>query len=348
MRGVDWKKLEYRANKFSSLLHEMAQHQSFHGLPCLGFVKNEDTIRYGYVFDLSASGIPAACQAPLSPPVSRKTALPCFATLHDLLCNPCLQPSLNTRVSYAIDLLETVLQLHTAGWLHKEIRSHNIIFVSQSPECVSDQDLIRSPLHVVGYAYARKDDQYDFTEPLESESEADLYRHPSSSLGNLRQPYCKCFDIFSVGCLLLELGLWTTLSDILGNYIITPFAPAARPGPRTATSWTPLHTPPHSPRSSKEDLEVKKPPDYQHLQREMLAQFRKSTSRPGTVIELLASRAGRVYCEIVRECLTVKTDGWETTGPSQAGDRIKQEENGYALDLEKRALDCLRGLAERL
>lgn len=39
----------------------------------------------------------------------------------------------------------------------------------------------------------------------------DLHRHPDSLDGMLRRPYCKSFDIYSLGLVLLEIGLWKVL-----------------------------------------------------------------------------------------------------------------------------------------
>ena len=40
---------------------------------------------------------------------------------------------------------------------------------------------------------------------------SDLHRHPSSLNGMSRKPYCKSYDIYSLGLILLEIGLWKVL-----------------------------------------------------------------------------------------------------------------------------------------
>ncbi len=40
---------------------------------------------------------------------------------------------------------------------------------------------------------------------------SDLHQHPSSLNGMSRKPYCKSFDIYSLGPVLLEIGLWKVL-----------------------------------------------------------------------------------------------------------------------------------------
>lgn len=125
---------------------------------------------------------------------------------------------LNASVPYfGAENIETILQLHTAGWLHKEIRSQNLLFVHSGTDVPSPSlgSLPRSSqCYVAGYVYARPDDPQEMTEPMASQLQADLYRHPQY-LNSSRATYRKSFDIFSVGCVLLELGLWSSLADVL-------------------------------------------------------------------------------------------------------------------------------------
>jgi serine/threonine protein kinase len=135
---------------------------------------------------------------------------PALRTLRELL-DETGAPSVNLRISFAITLLETLLQLHTSGWLHKEFRSDNVIFLRDTFDYVDD--FLSAPMRVTGYAYARADQPQEPTEPLQSEVELDLYRHPRC-LGHTREFFRRAFDIFSVGCILLEIGFWCSLSNL--------------------------------------------------------------------------------------------------------------------------------------
>ncbi|KIW28630.1 uncharacterized protein PV07_08276 [Cladophialophora immunda] len=215
-RGIKLPLLENRVDRVSAFLHELDS--SFHSLPCRGYIKDWAVKnRYAYVFDLPFSVYPPAAQRS---PVERhmdQPSLPSMHTLRDMLERPMGIPSLNLRLSYAITLLETLLQIHTADWLHKELRSNNILFIrGPQSDNASDEDILLSPIYVAGYVYARVDSPDELTEPTESDFENDLYRHPQS-MGSSRVSYRKSFDIFSVGCVLLELGLWKSLPDILRN-----------------------------------------------------------------------------------------------------------------------------------
>ena len=193
--GLDHDIMKDRLCKVSFFLRDLDE--SFHGLSCLGFVELYG--RYAYVFDLRHE---TSLQTPRS--------VPSFQTLHYLLDEVPI-PSLNLRLAFAITILETLLQLHTLGWLHKELRSDNVLFILDTFS--ETTDFLLAPMRITGYVYARADDLHEPTEPLKSELQADLYRHPAC----LRQPrenFRRAFDAFSVGCILLELGLWCSLATL--------------------------------------------------------------------------------------------------------------------------------------
>lgn len=350
---TDWKRLESRIARFSALLGDMSEHNSFHCLPCLGFVKHPRTGQYGYVFDVSPTAIRGATLPHTQQSIPRRRLfLPTVRNLRDVLNLPSLQPSLNLRVSYAVTMLETVLQLHTAGWLHKEIRSDNVLYVG-SNIAAADQELLQSPTFIAGYTYAREDEHNDFTESLALDPEADLYRHPSTVLGACRQPYRMSFDVFSIGCVLLEIGLWKSLSQILLNYAHSS-AVVAEPQPTTVAfhsnfSSAPPATPPATPKSSQLDhsLEISRA-EYPRLRRELLAQFNLGKHVSGDVVGLLAARTGETYMSVVKECFNIASQGDDVFVDEQSGSPGEDSENARVLEFEERALRKLRALAEAL
>jgi len=196
-----------RVNKVSKLLHELI-HPSFHSLRCIGYLEDNKLSRYGIVYEVPIRSVE----------IDRPDAFPVISvTLRSMLeATDC--PSLNARVKVAILLLGTILQLHTSGWLHKAITSDNLITFAPRGFLVSASPLssleTNSVIYLTGYNYARSDDPAEMTEPSLSQIDAELYRHPLS-IGTSRQRYCRAFDLFSVGCILLELGLWSSLSSVL-------------------------------------------------------------------------------------------------------------------------------------
>ena len=181
-----------------------ADRASFHSLHCIGVMPKDSAfepvdnafVSYGLVFRLERSQ-------------SMNAKLPYLISLSDSYAQP-RKPSLNERLGIALTLAETVLQLHTTGWLHKGIRPDNILFVSTDSQgwetCTTEGPFL------AGYEYARP--SIGETETVPSQPEMDLYRHPSSQ-GPARSNFRKAFDLFALGCVLLEIALWTKFRTIL-------------------------------------------------------------------------------------------------------------------------------------
>jgi hypothetical protein len=172
---------------------------SFHTLPLLGLLAWQEQCRFGFVHRIPPSS--KACDGIWH-----------HKSLHAIISDYTMV-SLTTRVDIAIQMGQTILQFHTAGWLHKAIRSHNIIFLtSNSDDTVAS--LLRDP-YLVGFDYARPDSKsgQELTELPDTPLLMDLYRHPKSR-GIHRQSYQKQFDLYGLGCLLLELALWKPLVEI--------------------------------------------------------------------------------------------------------------------------------------
>jgi serine/threonine protein kinase len=111
-------------------------------------------------------------------------------------------PLLGERFRLAQKLSELVYHIHSCGWLHKGLRADNIIFFS------APHMSIENP-YIVGWEYSRKEAKVEHTESmLSGTSEANLYAHPSQLRG---EPYCRKFDHYQLGCLLIEIGYWKPL-----------------------------------------------------------------------------------------------------------------------------------------
>jgi hypothetical protein len=194
-----WPRLIVHLQRLAVLLCNMDD-PSFHSLPCRGYMYYQDKERCCLTYRLTQKG-----------QIEGKNIV--VNSLEDLIVR---EPhvSLNCRLKIAKDLAETVLQIHTAGWLHKAIRPANILFVAPSEDSV--ESILWTPTIMVGYGYARADtkDAAAFTELPDSAWESDIYRHPQAR-GPGRRPFEKQFDLYSLGCVLLELALWRPLADIL-------------------------------------------------------------------------------------------------------------------------------------
>ena len=304
---VEWKdvdralesKLKYRIANVAALLAEMKD-PAFHSLSCFGFLKAAKSGRYAYLFEP-----PGAVSSRFS-----------MKSLQDLLASQIQRPSLNRRIAIAINLTETVLQLHTSGWLHKCIRPDNVLFFEINlGEGDSGDDL--PPAYLCGYEYARADNPLETTEAPSAQRHSEIYRHPLS-IGHGRVSFTKGFDLYSLGCVLLELGFWAPLQTVLLRYLRRN----ANIVVNSADDVVPTST--LTPRNDAEYYSMVG--EKQRLLRE---------TGPGTIHAELHYRMGAAYSQTVMECLHAAT--------SQAGrDELDFDDS---LDIQEESLATLRGLA---
>lgn len=334
-RSVDpeaWKLLNDRVGKLASLLNSIDD-PSFHSLRCHGYLRYAGM--YGYVFDLP---LPNECTDDMNDPAN----LPLVQTLSEFLSTSSVRPSLNARMSCAINILETLLQLHTADWLHKELRSDNVLLLRYQPEAGTCIDELARHMYVGGYVYARADNTQEYTEPALVEATSELYRH-SASLGPIRKRYRKSFDVFSAGCILLELGLWSCLPVVLqsvdqlehkSNRDLSMGASSAvrrtNAGDSANSDVTNSHTRQNDRSSSVQS------------KRRLLEQIGTNTEPGVTIVKRLEADMGKTYANVVLECLTAATVMMQP----DVGEEIN--ENELVLELEQRSLNRLRQLVEVL
>ena len=134
--------------------------------------------------------------------------------------NRSLQPSLSLKFDLAIKLVDCVLSLHKAGWLHKNISSINImcfpgVFLTKAAS-------IARPW-LIGFNYSRLNGKTVFTEGPGHEHDLRDYQHPEylkkmkrdhSQHENTLVRYTQEFEYYSVGLVLMEVGLWKVLHRV--------------------------------------------------------------------------------------------------------------------------------------
>jgi serine/threonine protein kinase len=153
---------------------------------CRGYIVDQEHSRFGFVYDFAAP-------SETTPP-----------SLFDLLnTQPCLIPS---RIKTAQSLANSLLYFHAAGWLHKDLRSANVIMADHSE---GQGTLPR--IYISGFEYARPDEEGTSTMQPD---ETNVYCHPDYQL----KPYGykRSYDFYSLGIVLLELAYWQTARTIPG------------------------------------------------------------------------------------------------------------------------------------
>lgn len=190
-----------RVDKLVSLLSDVHKPNQLRIPHCIGYFddlrceeNNYRTGRLGFVFQkpslLSAS------------PVSLRSLI-MFRT----------KPLLTDRIAIAKAIANCLMSLHSVNWLHKGLRSQNILFFPRD-----DSTVEYSCPYLSGFGYARPAFREDMTEMMSQNPEADMYRHPRThGLGPWegRQGYKRTFDVYSLGVILVEIATWQAIETVL-------------------------------------------------------------------------------------------------------------------------------------
>ena len=166
---------------------------------CSGFYTNWDKQRFELFYD-----IPRLESANASP-----------RTLRNLLCAKENKlgafHSINNRLHLASQLAHSVLYVHTARLVHKNIRPETILIME--PPQTADKKT-RYP-YIIGYPVL-----FGFSKIREIEAESELsgdhdwekniYRHPQRQGLHPEDRYNILHDVYSLGVCLLEISLWTS------------------------------------------------------------------------------------------------------------------------------------------
>lgn len=173
-------------------------------LNCAGLVQDAgERKRFGFLFNL-----------PHWVDVSRQ-----LTTLHSYLSGKSNgathmgRPTLGERFELARDLAYSVAELHGANILHKNLHSGNIFFF---PERFNKPPRVSRPF-LGGFEVSRPDQNGQLSLDL-SRKQFKSYQHPdfydpSNKMQGKPSSHRK-YDIYSLGLILLEIGLWTPIANL--------------------------------------------------------------------------------------------------------------------------------------
>lgn len=231
---IEWKEYDYqmpgspsppplivdRVQRLASLLHHKPKPEAFRVPHCLGYFDNarrhsdssidsegdDDGVdtRIGFVFEKPKD----EDISPETPPVS----------LFDLI-NSSAKPRVTERIHVAHAVANCLLYLHSVNWLHKGLRSHNIVFfpvTTKSKHGVRKRIDYSKP-YLSGFDFARPARADEQTEIPGDNGAYNLYRHPHTQGHGFgpRESFRKSFDIYSLGVVMVELAHWETIDKVL-------------------------------------------------------------------------------------------------------------------------------------
>ncbi|EXJ53414.1 uncharacterized protein A1O5_13348 [Cladophialophora psammophila CBS 110553] len=191
---------EKRVQEISQILAVTPKPEKLRILDCLGYVPMRQRGCFTFIYNFPTWADPT------QKPISLAEILPSGT-------NSLKKPPLGTRFDLARSLASSLLLLQACGILHKGLKPENIVFFRLSPK--PEYDLSRP--YIVGFDYARLHMTRFVSDDMELR-ECDLsYAHPAYNFTR-SQRYVEIFDIYSLGILLLQVGLWMDLFSILKEW----------------------------------------------------------------------------------------------------------------------------------
>ncbi len=189
-----------RIEQLSALFH-INQDPSFRLPFSSGYYHDSQQARYGIVFN----------------PLLHDCGQLKVVTLENILfwkpstkSNRTLRPDLGSRFKLAYTLTLSLSKIQSIGWYHQGIRSENVIFVSTADRFEDSKDICWDEPWWVGYSTARPD-TFDSIPGYDPSPVRNWYRHPDR-WGQQPKSFNKVHDIYSIGVVLLEIGIWAPIS----------------------------------------------------------------------------------------------------------------------------------------
>lgn len=196
--------------RLGKLLHDPKTPVRLHTRTCYGLTEDIDKGRIGFVYKLPWRLDVRGSHAQKARALTRQ--MPC--SLESVIKTE-QAPPLGDRFGLAKKLLEGVMLMHATGWVHKNIRSTSIMFFRKCPVSRSTPPFNWESPYLMGWGFSRSENlTVNVTRgsaevggsTQEHRIELDIYQHPDKRMDPYRR-YQHAYDIYSLGLVLLELGL---------------------------------------------------------------------------------------------------------------------------------------------
>jgi hypothetical protein len=189
-----------RVKKLASLLHSFPGPEDFRTLRCSAFIHQPRESAFGLIYDYPYQDV--------ATPKTLDKILEETASYRE-------RPTLESRYRLATTLAVSLSGFHSVGWLHKSISPYNILFfVAEGSKAAG---WLEEP-YLTGFNHSRQDDPLAFTVGPSTDEVGRRYYHPDYVRMHERQVwYAPRFDYYSLGLVLLEIGLWVTVEKMVAG-----------------------------------------------------------------------------------------------------------------------------------
>ena len=183
-----------RLGEIVEMLRQDHKPDDFLTLDCLGAFHDVNHQRWGLVYDIPVqAGLPICLNSLLR----QGKSLPTY-------------PGIDERFTLAKRLIACIHSCHSAGWIHKSISSASVIFFATGYDW-NDMSIDRP--YLIGFDHSRPEEKHSFTSrSAQPPHWTHEYRHPAYREGSTRAKISH--DYYSMGLVLLEIGLWTSISNV--------------------------------------------------------------------------------------------------------------------------------------
>ncbi|KAI7788055.1 hypothetical protein LA080_013361 [Diaporthe eres] len=124
-------------------------------------------------------------------------------------------PPLEARIRLSQQLAGSLHSFGLARWFHKDFNCRNIVFFRS--KLVPSSVMLESP-YITGFSISRPDAPNEVSLNKDHE-DLSVYLHPDLRTGDhsARPKYGSKYDVYSLGLVLLEIGLWRTLTPMIDS-----------------------------------------------------------------------------------------------------------------------------------
>ncbi|KAF1964386.1 hypothetical protein BU23DRAFT_63281 [Bimuria novae-zelandiae CBS 107.79] len=190
----DKRRTAQRARQLASLLSS-AGTGDLATLPFRGLFEEPEYSRHTFVFDFPINTDTSAAPLSLCEMINSR--------------NLDLRLSLPDRFQVAATVAKALAAFHSDGWVHKSFRSSSVVFFREE---LTKNLMVKNP-YLVRFEFSRP--QMSHTKlDFDDDPERNLYRHPDRQ-GEPRASFTRLHDLYALGVVLLEIGLWQTASIMI-------------------------------------------------------------------------------------------------------------------------------------
>ena len=206
--GTDLERLKGSISDLAVVLHHAEA--SLCRIPkCIGFIHQVQRNRFALLYEVPRIAVagPDSQRPSTLLDLIKKTRPSPVDPSKQVLQPP--QHPLNSRFELARKIACAVLYVQALGWVHKSIRSSNVILLQRVGTTDDPLRTLNDP-YLCGFDAARSD-KATSDQLGDAFWELNVYRHPVRQGLQPNERYSMNHDIYSLGVVLLEIGLWKPL-----------------------------------------------------------------------------------------------------------------------------------------